>query len=67
MTCAFAGNTVEPPIIYLQNLMLVERDTPWYEQRLPVVEDRIRGRLRELPFALAMPSGSIGYSVAVTY
>ena len=28
--------------------MLMERDKPWYEQRLPIVEDRIRHRLGEL-------------------
>ena len=28
--------------------MLLERDKTWYEQRLPIVEDRIRDRLGEL-------------------
>jgi glutathione S-transferase len=27
---------------------LVERDKAWYEQRLPMLEDRVRGRLDEL-------------------
>jgi glutathione S-transferase len=26
----------------------VERDKPWYEQRLPMLEDRVRSRLDEL-------------------
>lgn len=28
--------------------MYLERDKAWYEQRLPIIEDRIRGRLEEL-------------------
>jgi glutathione S-transferase len=43
-----ALNTVEPPILDLQNTMLLEGDKSWYAQRLPVVEDRIRDRLGEL-------------------
>ena len=43
-----AVNTVEVPIIELQNLKLLERDQPWYAQRLPLVEDRVRTRLGEL-------------------
>src|SRR5260221_12984293 len=43
-----ALNTVEPPILDLQNARLVEADKPWSEQRLPVVEGRIRDRLGEL-------------------
>lgn len=43
-----ALNTVEPPILDLQATRLLERDKSWYEQRLPVVEDRIRLRLEEL-------------------
>jgi len=41
-------NTVEPSILDLQNIKFGERDKPWYEQRLPLVEDRIRDRLRDL-------------------
>jgi glutathione S-transferase len=43
-----ALNTLEPPIIDLQIANLLERDKSWYEQRLPMVEDRIRDRLNEL-------------------
>ena len=43
-----ALSTVEPPILDLQNTRLLESDKPWYAQRLPLVEDRIRYRLREL-------------------
>ncbi len=43
-----ALSTIEPPILDLATLRLVERDKPWSEQRLPLVEDRIRARLGEL-------------------
>ena len=43
-----ALNTLEPPIVDLGAAMLLERDKTWYEQRLPIVEDRIRHRLGEL-------------------
>lgn len=43
-----ALSTVEPPIVELEVAMLLERDKPWFEQRLPLVKDRIRVRLREL-------------------
>ena len=49
ITWMFAAlNTLEPPIIDLQIVNLLERDESWYEQRLPMVEDRIRDRLNEL-------------------
>jgi glutathione S-transferase len=43
-----ALNTVEPPIVELEAATLVERDKPWYEERLAILEDRIRTRLDEL-------------------
>jgi glutathione S-transferase len=43
-----ALNTVEPPILELGNARLLERDKPWYEERLPVVEERVRARLDQL-------------------
>ncbi len=49
ITWMFAAlNTVEPPILDLQTTRLLEGDKTWYEQRLPIVEDRIRDRLGEL-------------------
>jgi glutathione S-transferase len=49
ITWMFAAvNTIEPPILDLANTKFLERDKPWYEQRLPMVEDRIRGRLGDL-------------------
>ena len=43
-----ALSTMEPPILDRETVRLVERDKTWYEQRLPLVEDRIRNRLGEL-------------------
>lgn len=43
-----ALNTVEPPIVDRMIARLVEGDKPWFEARLPLVEDRIRQRLGEL-------------------
>jgi glutathione S-transferase len=49
ITWMFAAlNTVEPPILDLATTRFLERDKTWYEQRLPVVKDRIRDRLGEL-------------------
>jgi glutathione S-transferase len=49
ITWMFAAlNTVEPPILDLGITKLLERDKPWYEQRLPTLEDRVRVRLGEL-------------------
>jgi glutathione S-transferase len=49
ITWMFAAlSTLEPPIVDLGVAVLLERDESWYEQRLPLVEHRIRGRLGEL-------------------
>src|SRR5688500_7619856 len=40
-----AHSTVEPPIVDREVVMLLERDKTWYEERLLVVEARIRDRL----------------------
>jgi glutathione S-transferase len=49
ITWMFAAlNTVEPPIVQLDVVTLLERDQAWYEARLKLVEDRIRDRLDEL-------------------
>jgi glutathione S-transferase len=49
ITWMFAAlNTVEPPILDREITRLLEGDKSWYEPRLPLVEDRIRGRLGEL-------------------
>lgn len=43
-----ALNTVEPPILDLVNVRIVEADKPWSKERLPLVVDRIRQRLEQL-------------------
>ena len=43
-----ALNSVEPPILELANARLLESDKPWSKQRMPLVEDRVRGRLNQL-------------------
>jgi glutathione S-transferase len=43
-----ALNSVEPPILEFANARLLERDKPWAEERLPLVVDRIRDRLKQL-------------------
>jgi glutathione S-transferase len=49
ITWMFAAlNTVEPPILDLQTTKFLEGDKTWYEQRLPLVKDRIRDRLGKL-------------------
>ncbi|CAB3666453.1 hypothetical protein LMG24238_01858 [Paraburkholderia sediminicola] len=49
ITWMFAAlNTVEPPILDLQTARFLEGDKTWYDERLPLVKDRIRDRLGEL-------------------
>ena len=43
-----ALNTVEPPLVEREMAMLVDRDKRWYEERLAVIDDRVRMRLGEL-------------------
>jgi glutathione S-transferase len=54
ITWMFAAvNTIEPPILDLQNTRFQEADKSWYKERLPIVQDRIRERL-------AILSGRLG-------
>ena len=49
ITWMFAAlNTVEPPILELVTAKLMEGDKSWSKERLPLVEDRIRARLKQL-------------------
>ena len=49
VTWMFAAlNTVEPPIFELGTAKILEGDKPWSEERLPLVEDRVRDRLDQL-------------------
>ena len=43
-----ALNTVEPPIVERSMATIVECDKPWYAERMPMLEGRVRGRLDEL-------------------
>jgi glutathione S-transferase len=43
-----ALNTVEPPIFDRSLVNILERDEPWYEQRLRALDDSIRKRLGDL-------------------
>ena len=43
-----ALNTVEPPIFDRDLAKVLERDEPWYEQRLRVLEGSVRKRLGDL-------------------
>ena len=49
VTWMFAAlNTMEPPVLELANAKLMEGDKPWSQERLPLVEDRVRARLKPL-------------------
>ncbi len=43
-----ALSTVEPPILELGTARLLESDKSWSAQRMPLVEDRVRDRLKQL-------------------
>ncbi|HVJ18209.1 MAG TPA: glutathione S-transferase family protein [Polyangiaceae bacterium] len=49
ITWMFAAlSSVEPPILEFANAKLLEGDKPWSVERLPLVKDRVRDRLRQL-------------------
>jgi glutathione S-transferase len=49
ITWMFAAiNTVELPILELVTAKFIEGDKPWSKERVPLIADRIRGRLRQL-------------------
>jgi glutathione S-transferase len=49
ITWMFAAlSTVEPPILELANAKLLESDKPWNSERMPLVENRVRDRLKQL-------------------
>ena len=53
ITWMFAAlNTVEPPILELVTVRIVEGDKPWAGERLPLVKERIRHRLDQLSACL---------------
>ena len=49
VTWMFAAlNTVEPPILELVTARIFEGDKPWARDRLPLVEERVRDRMKQL-------------------
>jgi glutathione S-transferase len=49
ITWMFAAlNTVEPPIVERSMAKLLERDKSWYTERMPMLEGRVRDRLKAL-------------------
>ncbi|BBD39945.1 MULTISPECIES: glutathione S-transferase family protein [Aminobacter] len=49
ITWMFAAlNTVEPPIVELEQAPFLEGDKPWLEERIPMLKDRIRVRMDQL-------------------
>jgi glutathione S-transferase len=49
VTWMFAAlNTVEPPILDLFTVRVLEGDKPWAAERLPLVQDRVRARFTQL-------------------
>ena len=43
-----ALNTIEPPILDFATAKFLEGDKPWTAERMPLIQDRIRVRLRQL-------------------
>ncbi|MFT3923349.1 MAG: glutathione S-transferase family protein [Myxococcales bacterium] len=49
VTWMFAAlSTIEPPILELVTAKILEADKPWTKERLPLVMERIRNRLKQL-------------------
>ncbi len=49
ITWMFAAiNTVEPPILDLVTVKILESDKPWSKERMPLVVERIHTRLKQL-------------------
>jgi glutathione S-transferase len=49
ITWMFAAlNTVEPPILDRETAGYMERDESWYDERLPILADRVHDRLNPL-------------------
>lgn len=54
ITWMFAAlNTVEPPILELTMAKIIEGDESWTDQRMPMLKDRVRVRLKQLSSYLA--------------
>ena len=55
-----AVGTVEPVIVEREAAGHAERDSPWYAQRLPIIDNRIRNRLADLSTALGEADWLVG-------
>ena len=55
-----ALNTVEPPIVEREMAIELERDKPWFEARLPSIDERVRDRLRRLADCLGDADWLVG-------
>jgi glutathione S-transferase len=44
--------TVQPPVVERETMILFEKDEPWYEARLSLLDGRVRARLGQLSNAL---------------
>jgi glutathione S-transferase len=54
ITWMFAAvSTMEPPILELVTVKILEGDKPWSKERLPLVVDRVRDRLKQLSARLS--------------
>jgi glutathione S-transferase len=47
-----AKSTVEPAVIEREAAILLERDKPWFEERMPILDRRLGTKLRQLSAAL---------------
>lgn len=47
-----ALTTVDPPIVERSMAWVLEREQPWYAQRLPMLDERVRTRLTQLSAGL---------------
>ena len=47
-----AKSTVEPVVVEREASILIEKDKPWFDSRLPMMDDRVRVRLHQLSQAL---------------
>ena len=53
ITWMFAAlSSVEPPILEFTNTKLLESEQPWRAERMPLVEERVRGRFAQLSVRL---------------
>jgi glutathione S-transferase len=47
-----AKSTVEQAIVEREAAILMEKDRSWFEERMPILDERVRARLRDLSAAL---------------